>query len=592
VIEKTRLEELSLALPDDERKALLERISRRMEREGGEDVIVVELADNEREKIIDHDMKEANWLVRFSLWLRTFFTGRSRRDIFLEIRLRIIKSRIRAASPGITGFETRDLTPRFARRLYDVYTRLHPLLPVIQALTSEKETKAASYTSLVESRYEKAKKKVEDFITGEEMELVYARSGDAEEIRKMLALRLNDHIRASPESLFQRLEEECQLLLDLGKLSLFPFGSLFRYFSFLLPDSSLPEAQPVFEHAPVMLTLDLLERLYAAFTLLGRNAPAYQVAEEPVRVALGCQPALPGDEQEAAGKDQGLAQVREQIVALAREVEGFSAGIPLLDLLRFFRRDPYYNLMFNPPRLYLKSLYFTTLKARIGKELEEKLETIKERVILRKIEDVLRGHRMVEVSFYRENQGFDFRKLGLPSFSHVRSLTFVYNYLLSPYRMMVQEAVQIVANTALASNRITQNRLTSALSGLEDLEAKIMLFDRSLSPEEEDGKQIARFRFNVSTDLLLQKSYRAFVSQKDREARELIERARDSLAGVKRIFDEIRTSTFESTRSLMKTLQVYRGKNQTLAQIVNGRAEAIGSLLSLLDQLLELEKGS
>ena len=37
MLEKTRLEELSIALPDKERKELLERISRRMEREESEE---------------------------------------------------------------------------------------------------------------------------------------------------------------------------------------------------------------------------------------------------------------------------------------------------------------------------------------------------------------------------------------------------------------------------------------------------------------------------------------------------------------------------------------------------------------------------
>ena len=80
--------------------------------------------------------------------------------------------------------------------------------------------------------------------------------------------------------------------------------------------------------------------------------------------------------------------------------------------------------------------------------------------------------------------------------------------------------------------------------------------------------------------------------QKDKEARDLIEKAREHLVGVRRIFDEVRTSTFESTRSLLKTLHMYRGRNQTLGQILNARGEAIGTFLKLLDQLQEMEKGS
>ncbi len=299
----------------------------------------------------------------------------------------------------------------------------------------------------------------------------------------------------------------------------------------------------------------------------------------------------PGGEP-AEKHDEELGRLRADIMAIAQEIDDFEKAIPLLDLLRYFRRDPWFQLVFNSPRLYLRTMYFSTLKARIGQELEERLGAVKERVIGGKIQDVLKGQKMVEFSFYKENPDFDFRKLGLPYFSAIRSLNLVYNYLLQQFKGAVQEAAQLVASTVLANSRIMQSRLTQNISGLEDLEARIVLFDRALSPDEEDGKQLAKFRFNVATDLLLQKSYRSFIQQKDRDARDLIDKARDFLAAIRKTFDEIRTSTFDNTRSLLKTLHMYRGRNQTLGQILNGRSENIGVFLKLMDQLLEIEKGS
>ncbi len=592
MIEKTRLEELSSALPEHERKELLERISKRMEREESEEAVPVELAEDEREKITIYEMKRAIWWIRFLIWFRTFFTGKPKPEVFLEMKLRMIKNGIRAVNPGLTGFETRDLTPKFARKLYDVCSRLHPLLAPYQSLTSDKAMKAGAYTYYVESRYEGARRKVEDFMSTDEMEDAFAQSGDSEEIKKKLALRMNEYIRNMPESFFSQLEEQAKLHLYMGRFVLFPFASFFRYFNYMLAD--MPQnANPVFEHAPVMLTLDLLEKLYAALVLFRRCAPDYAFAEEPLAYYLftlaGVQPV---DENDFSKIESELTRVRGELFELSKEVESFDKSVPLLDLIRYFRKDPYYNLMFNPPRLYLKSLYFSTLKGRIAAELEERLGTIKEQVINRKIKDILKSQKLLEFTYYRENPGFDFRKLGLPAFGHVRSLSLIYNYLVSQYKGAIQEAVQVVANTALASNRITQNRLMQNVSGLEDLEAKIVLFDRSLSADEDDGKQLVRFRFNVATDLILQKSYRAFVIQKDREARDLVEKGKECLLGIKKIFDEIRTSTFENTRSLLKTLHMYRGKNQTMTQILNARSEGIGSFLNLLDQLYEIEKGS
>jgi len=592
MLEKSRLEELSEELPERERRELLERIGKRMEREGSEEAVPVELQEDERQKIIAFEMKKAGTWIRFLMWLRTFFSGKPRTEVFLDLRLRHLKTHIRSLSPGITGFETRDLSAKFGRKLYDVFLAAQPVLGVYHALGSDKALRGAAYAWYVEQKLERAKTNIDDFVGTEEMEEIFAQTGQTEEIRKKLSLRLNDYVRSIPESFMLQLEEQARLHMSLGRLASFPFVSLFRYFNCVLGDTIDPKYPP-FEHAPVMLTLDLMEKLHVDFGLFHRSAPDYLYAEEPIAYYLylraGLKPGAEGGEERIAKE---LGQLRADVLALAKEIDDFEAAVPLLDLLRYFRRDPWFQLMLNPPRLHLKSLYFATLKSRLGVELEERLGTIKERVIDRKIQELLKGQPMTWFTYYRENPDFDFRKLGLPFFSGIRSLTLVYNYLQMHFKGAMQEAAQIVAATALANNRILQGRLAQNISGLEDLEARIVLFDRSLSPDEEDGKQMGRFRFSVATDLLLQKTYRAFVSQKDRDARDLIEKTREFLTGVRKIFDDVRTTTFENTRSLLKTIHLYRGRNQTLGQILNARSEAIGSFMKLLDQLLEIEKGS
>ncbi len=589
---KTRLEELSLALPEKERKDLLERIARRMERTEPEEAFAVELKEDEREKIISHEIQEAGPWVRFLLWLRTLLSGRTRREVYVDIRLRKLKSHIQSVNPGLTGFETRDLSPKLARRLFQVYQLLRSLLPVYHALSSDKSFKGEAFSWLVERRLENSKGRLDDFMTEEEMEDLFASSGQTEDIRKRLSTRLNDYVRGIPDTFLAEMEDQSRLHLALGRIVFFPFASLFRYFNHVLSDSEEENKAPVFEHAPAMLAIDLLEKLSAALSRLLELAPDFTCAEEPIAyylsVRAGFRPREAGD---TAKIEPELMRVRAEIHALAVEIEQFDATVPLLDIIRYFRSDPWYDLVSGVPRLYLRNLYFGTLRARITEELEERLGSVKEKVIGRKIRDVLKGARLREFMNLREGPEEALRKEGLPYITCVRSLTLLYNYLQQQFKGVVQEASQLLAATVLANNRITQNRLTQAISNLEDLEARIILFDRSLSADEEDGKQLARFRANLETDLISQKAYRAFVIQKDREGRDLIEKARENLAGVRRIFEEIRLSTFENTRSVLKTLHVYRGRNQTLGQVLTTRSDAIGTFLYLMDQLVDVEKG-
>ncbi len=588
----SRLEELSKELPEKERKALLERIGRRMEREEDAEAVPVELQEDERRKIIAFEMKQASAWDRFLLWLRTFFTGKPREEVFLDIRLGHLKAHIRSAYPGITGFETRDLSVKFARKLYDVYLAAQPVVAVYHALSSDKAVRGAAYSWLVDQNLPQKKSSVEDFVRVEEMEEIFSETGQTEEVRKKLSLRLNDYVRALPESLLLQLEEKSRVHLSLSRLADFSFAALFRYFNWVVADAADPKYPP-FESAPVMLTLDLMERLYVAFGLVKRSAPDYLYAEEPLAYYFFLRAGMkPGSTAAAERVGKELAQHRADVLALARQVDAFESAIPLLDLLRYFRKDPWFELVLNPPRLYLRSLYFAALKARLADELAQQLSAVKERVIDRKIDQLLKGQHPAELEHYRENPEFDFRKLGLPYFSCIRSLSLVLNFLRIEFKGVMQDAAQIVAAVALANNRILQGRLSQQISGLEDLEARITAFDRSLSPDDEDGKQLGRFRVGVATDLIQQKSYRGLISAKDREARDLVEKTREFLGALRRIFDDVRLSTLENTRSLLKTIHLYRGRNQTLAQILNARTEAIIAFLRLLDQLLEIEKGS
>ena len=153
----------------------------------------------------------------------------------------------------------------------------------------------------------------------------------------------------------------------------------------------------------------------------------------------------------------------------------------------------------------------------------------------------------------------------------------------------MQEAAQIVAGTALASNRILQNRLTQNVSGLEDLEARIVLFDRFLSPDEEDGKQLGGTG-SASPRICSCRKATARSSCR-RTARPGTDRQGP---GVPTGSEDFRRDPHEHIRQhpfAPEDAHMYRGRNQTLGPDPRGRAEAIGAFLAPRSAA-EIEKGS
>jgi hypothetical protein len=622
MVEKTKLEVMSSELPERERRELLARITRGQDREEADAVQRVELKAEERDRLVNQELAQISLWTRFLLWLKSLFTGRSRKDLFLSNRISLIKRSIRAAAPGISGFETRNLTPRFARYLYDLYGASYPLRELFQTFARDEAFREGALAALFQAKYPEARLQLEELVPLAEMEAAYTGSGNEEEVRKIVLRRYNDYFKKIPDKLFQLIEEGLKPLLFFRGVVLFPYSLVFRHFNYV-PGEKLEDKYPYFDHGSAMLVLDLLERLFAALSLVSRLGTEWFCHEELLEYyalyrakggpeagnagqgAGGAKPGADGAQGPKAGQEPppgpepGREEIAQQAEELARAmteaaaaVGQFDRRVPLLDLLRYFRRDPYLRLEFSVPRLQLRPAYASLLREHFLAQLAEKLSAVKQNVIERRLHEIFRSEQLLELFYYNDRPGFDFRKLGLPYFAHSRSLMVLYNFLSKIYKGFVQEAIQAANSYIFAGNRIVQTRLMQSAGGLEELEAKIVLLDRSLSPEEEDGRALTAFRSRITTDLSQQKLYRGFIAQKDKEARDLLEQGIDHLQSIKRHFDETVASPVESVKAILKTLHFSRGRNQTLAALLKSTAELIGDFLELLRQLLALEKGS
>jgi hypothetical protein len=627
MLEKTKLEEISAELPERERRELLAKITRGLERDETDAVRRVELKQEERDRLIAEELRRASMWERFVLWLQGLLSGRSRKDLFLSSRINLIKRSIKAAAPGLSGFETRNLTPRFARLTYDLYSASFPLRGLFQTFARDELFREQALLRLFALKYAEAKNSLEELVPVAEMESAYKGSGSEEEIRRMVLRRFNEYMRKVPDKAFQQLEEGLKPLVFFRGVVLFPYSLVFRHFNYF-PGDRLDEKYPYFEHGSAVLVLDLLERLFAGLSLVSRLGDSWFCHEELLRFWAFWRRGVPEGEY-GAGSPEGAAPPGEIPLAelAAAEVEApeleapeleaedpelveegqelarrlaeisatasqFDRRVPLLDLLRYFRRDPYLRLSFAVPRLQLRPVYTSLLRERFLKQLGEKLAIVKKNVIDRRLQEIFHGEQLQDLFFYNDTPRFDFRKLGLAHFAHPRSLSVLYNFLSKLYKSSVLEVVQAANSYVYAGNRMVQARLLQCSGGLAELEAKIVLLDRSLSPEEDDGRTLTGFRSRVAGDLGQQKLYRSFIAQKDKEARALLDQGIDCLQTIQRNFDEAVGSPLESVKSALKTLHYHRGRNQTLSALLKGAADQIRDFLELLRQLLALEKGA
>ena len=589
--DKTRLEELSAELPEKERRELLDKITKKLAPDRQDEVIRVELNQEEKQRLIAEEMHHISLSGRFLLWLRHLLSGRSRRELFPSHKLGQLKRAIKQRTLGLTGFETRDLTPKFARQVYGMYAATYPLKDLFRRFSQEQDFLDQSISDLVEAKYEQSIKNLEDLLPLGDMEDIYAGSGYEEAVKKQLLRRFNDYIRKIPDRLYAQIDEGLKPFVYLKNLVMFPYADIFRHFSYFLPEH-LEEATPHFNHGPAMLMLERLERLYFAIYLVLKLPREWYCHEEMLRsYALNTRDPEDTDELEEQEIAREVNDLRDALRGLIEHVRQFSTRIPMMELIRYFRKDSYYRLVFNVPSFYIKAIYTSAIKRRLLEEFEETIVKVKKNVVNRKIKNIFKTDNLLELFYYNDTPNFDFRKLGLPYFVHTKSLMLLYNYLSKVYKGHIQEAVQTASAYILANNRIIQNRMLQYAANLEELEAKIVLFDRSLAPDEDDGKALMRYRHRIGNDLSQQRLYRNFVTEKDKEAKELFDRGEENLNAIKKIFDEIINSPMESVKSILKTLHFHRGKNQTLLNLLRSTSDIIADFSGVMDQLEVLEKG-
>jgi hypothetical protein len=585
--ERSVLPDLARSLTDQERRQLLDKVKRSvtLTENSGENIYQKEIDEEERETIIRNDLNRASLMLRLRLWIRRLFTGKEEFEIFLNLKLKALKRSIQQRSSELAGLDTKSIYPGFAEAVFAVYTRLFPFIPLFRHLWKSQERFEAMILDLVGNRVEEPKRELTDFLTIEEMQEVYEKTGTKKAIREQIVRELEKYCTGIPDEIFRNLEKGIKPVYYLKDFVLFPYQNFFKLFQFT-PDENTEE--PNFRSASVRLTLPYLEQLYYAVYAATKIDDPVSLDSDFAEMLCDSGEDFTGEEPCSQIEDGDIADTVRSVV---REIRRFQMKVPLVEMIRFFHEDPYYQLIFYVPKLYLRDFFVSKLKLMLLPKLDELFEDIRRQVIDKQIKELFPNARQEPLLYYRDYMSLDYNKLGIPTFAYTKSINLLYNFIRIVYRRQIQELVQILSQGILRQNRITLNRLLVHVATLEDLETKIRALDESLSPDEEDGKLFNRIRYTLASDATHQRLYRSLINQKDNEVKSLIERGKEALLGLKKMFDEFLSSPMESFRQKLQAYHYIDGRSQTLLEVLRDRTEKIDKFQNLLYEISRIERG-
>lgn len=592
---ESTFDKLAGTLSEKERTELLERINRSMYMADEEDESIrrKDLTQKERDSIIERDMDRLPFFRRLLLTLKSKFTGKNKAESFVQYKIKMLKKKVMKRHSGLTGFETRDLTPKFAEAVFSIYASIIPVRELYKKLWVNKGAFEGAIMYLLQSRLKKSHLSLEDVISMEDLVEEYARAGMKEKIKSAVVERLQIRVDEIPDSIFHQVEDGLLPIYYLKELVLFPYISFFNLFHFnaQLGDG---ETAPTFKSAPAIVALDYLEKLYYAVYVAAKIDSPDSLDRRILDYSFELMKIEEEESDDAAGeedREEYTGAIFDDLAEVHGKVKSFNSRIPLADLIRYFTKDPYYQLVFYIPKLHLKEIYYQIIKEKIMEEVDTRFQEIQKLFIQREIDTLFKGKRLEPFHNYREYASIDYKKMGVPFFAHIQSLNMLYNFIKFKYREEVQVIIQLLQKGILAQNRITQDRLVRHATTLEELEPKIKQFDYSLSPESEDGKQFQRLRFMLASDPSQQRMFNSLVLQKERTVKSLISLGEEAIEGLRKIFEEILTSPAENIKTQLNNYYLIKGKSILLSAAMKDRIDGLARVRNLLSQLFKIESG-
>lgn len=582
--------ELAQALPEGERRVLLSRIQKSLQlNSDSESSIYHGKSDDEDQAArILADIRKLGLWQRIVLFFKKLFSSKTEQELFVGMKIEHIFRRLQNKGHDLVQLEGRWLEPAFAELVYALYIQILPLINIFRRFWKAPDTLQGLVEFILERRVPNAKSSIFRFMTFQELQDYFEKFESKESLKRELLKRIDIYLENIPPEVFREIEDGIFPLYYYKELVLFDFTHFFNAFQVDI-HSAVSGGRIEFHAAKADPMLEQLEHLYYAL-YAARRAQAVSSMHEEVFMyfsaveedSSGIQPTVVEDAPEspfdnemsppdsvgseygngvktAASPDSGDFssstggfEQKKLFKEIAGAVEQFWQKAQLGNIIRFFRKNPYYRFIAYAPNLNIKDFYLSALRLKVLSELDEQFSNVRREVIRKKKERIF-PKNMQDFEFYRRSV-ISSSNVKLPVFRYVDSIGTLYHFLVYRFERVHLEALRVLARILPERFRDYGSRLILSIAALEDLLESIRTFDYSFSPLSDEGKSFYRLRYAAEKDLTQLKAYRVVVAQKDKEVRGYLDKGADQLHTLDQLLDKIHDAQLENLNDRFQSL--------------------------------------
>jgi len=575
------LERLSSELTAEEKEELYAKIQNSISET---DYILKKNDKKEKEfkeikyKLLEKDYEEDLLFHKILMKFISFITGKNPIEVFLSGKLKNIRRSVNVKNQNLLVFERFELMPKSAHILYELYLKSFAVRNDVNKLWQSDANLNKVIDSVLTKEVEEVKNHVDDFIPINEMEKLYRFNKEKKYIISQLTIKINEYLNNIPDELFYKAEDQLIPLFYLKRITNFPFKSLFNQFGVNI--SSQTDNSYMFKRIPGSKILLFLEKLWLNLYPIENNIVTEADIENRIIPLLKT---LEGDD------DRDIHKIRVEMKQFFDNIRSLKKSFPMLEIIRYLRKDPYYSMEFSKIDIKIKDYYESHLKLRVYDQVEDTLFIV-QKSLINKIRNSLFSDIVYSpMIFYCEDSKFSPQEHNLPYFTHIQSVGFLQNFIHGVFRKQYFELTQILINQILANNHVMQVKLQEIVTALLELEIEIRELDRTLSPEAESGKTFSKLKFSAVKSAAYNKMYIKFIAQRDNLFLEKIKKGLGLIESLKRNFDTITTRPMEQIKLQLSAVYKKLDSQKTIKLVVENKSSLLLDVLNLIREQLALE---
>jgi hypothetical protein len=587
------VDELARALSDKERKALLERIAQSLSMHGDDRrrIIHGELRQERRAELIAADMNRLTVWERFRLWIKRVLSGRADEDVFLKFRLGQARERVRLGDDELVDFKNRVLLAGLPEAIRPLCRGIVETRDFFYVLWKDTDSLRQVLDYLLAKRVPDAKRSLNQFCSSREMQETFRITESRNQLKKLVLDRVSEYVDRIPPSVMEEIEEGLKPLYLLKDLATYDFDDFFVQFQ-SSEDEARSSGEVHFHGAAGHRVLDRLEELYLALYSVGRIRGEATIYPEVLNYYLAVRngtidPANPVEIPESAD----ISTLRNSIMKVVQEARRIRDEIPMVDIIRFFRNDPYYRFLAYVPRLKLRDFYYSNLKIEVLQELDQRFHDLRMGALGQMIQEVFpQGLKQFEY-FHPEIQSA-IKRAGVGQLLVYRSLQVVHTFISSIYRGGLLEFMRIMGRLMpVRTTRQSGVDLTLSIASLDDVAERLRNFDLSFSPDADDGKTFYRFRHTSSDrDSGQIAAFKALVLQKDRDAGVIIEKFQDQMRALQQAFQAVKRSAHQQLNERYQAFESTLADDRPFDSRLESYTRSLENTEKILNQMIRIDR--